>query len=325
VLPAASGITDCVTLKQKQRKLLIDALRSLETQFDYLLIDTGAGIDETVLQFVRAAQHSIVVISPEPTSLTDAFALIKVLVKSQHTSPIHIVINKVANSRISHGVFERFRDVIRTYLNFTVGYLGFVVADNAVKTSVIEQNPVVMLLPESTASRCFNVLASQILKLVTENPQAADFTAYWQSRIEAAGPAEPEPPTLADDLDTTRGKLSKAELDHATMRESIEPLIHAYVERYNTYPLDVREALYTTLEMQDFPRLQILELISNLEAVYQRRYHEPLRDPQDLLIQLLASAADNEIAYKVLARQLHLSYRRRFNKELFPVPPQANN
>ena len=75
--------------------------------------------------------------------------------------------------------------------------------------------------------------------------------------------------------------------------------------------------MYTALEMENFPKLQLLEIITNLEAVYQRRHHGALRSSQDLLVQLLASAADDELAWKTLARQLQMSYKRRFNKDLF--------
>jgi len=137
IVPAASGIAEFSQLSKKQRRLLINNIRALEKFFDYLIIDTAAGIDNTVQQFVHAAHASIMVISQEPTSLTDAFALLRVLKSKRDPGPVYALINRVDNYEQSADIYKRFAAAVRKYLQITTKYLGYIADDPEVRRSII--------------------------------------------------------------------------------------------------------------------------------------------------------------------------------------------
>ncbi|MBK8162995.1 MAG: MinD/ParA family protein [Gammaproteobacteria bacterium] len=195
VIPAASGIAECANLDQDQRDRLIAALESLEDRFDYILIDTAAGIGDTVLSFVQSAQYAIVVISTEPTSLTDAFALLRVLRRRNYEHPVYVLVNMAINYANSMEVFKRFEAAVKKYLNMKVHYLGYITEDKAIRTSVSAQRPVLLEHPESLASRCFTTLATVLSKQFSGTTQPHSFSAYWNGLTTAPAPtAGSQPP-----------------------------------------------------------------------------------------------------------------------------------
>ncbi|QKQ26415.1 MinD/ParA family protein [Candidatus Reidiella endopervernicosa] len=114
IVPAASGIADCAQLNHSQHQRLIEALRELESRFDYLLIDTAAGASDTVLEFLRAAQQMVVVITPDPTSMTNAFSLLKIAKNRHIDTPAYILTNQVPNHQKSLEIFQRFQDATKS-------------------------------------------------------------------------------------------------------------------------------------------------------------------------------------------------------------------
>jgi len=113
IVPAASGIAEYSDLSDKQRRILTANLKALEKHFDYLIIDTAAGIDKTVQEFVRAAHCSIAVVSQEPTSLTDAFALLRVIKSKGDPGPVYAMINRVSSYEESADIYKRFATAVR--------------------------------------------------------------------------------------------------------------------------------------------------------------------------------------------------------------------
>ncbi|NOY67441.1 MAG: P-loop NTPase [Gammaproteobacteria bacterium] len=180
VVPAASGIAGMASLKKPQRQKLITALEELEKRFDYLLIDTAAGIGDTVQAFIQSAQHTLVVISPEPTSLTDAFSLIKVLKRRNYNRPLYVIVNMVLNYENSMDVFNRFEQAVKKYLNTDLNYIGYITLDEAVISSVRLQQPVVVNKPDSEASQCISTLATHIIKKLGQKDADNNFSAYWK-------------------------------------------------------------------------------------------------------------------------------------------------
>nr|WP_305906774.1 MinD/ParA family protein [Methylomarinum sp. Ch1-1]MDP4519480.1 MinD/ParA family protein [Methylomarinum sp. Ch1-1] len=159
VVPAASGVRRCSDLGREQRQVLVNALAELEQRFDYILIDTAAGIDSGVLDFVASAQYRVVVITPEPTSLTDAFALLKMLSIRGGKRNLFALVNRVDDYKVSQKVFRRFQMAVEKYLKVNIHYLGYLANDAAVADAVSRQQPVVIGAPESSVSCCFFALA----------------------------------------------------------------------------------------------------------------------------------------------------------------------
>lgn len=196
VIPAASGIADYANLSAEKQQKLNKALAQLEQSYDYLLIDTAAGIGNSVLSFAQAAQYNIIVISPEPTSLTDAFSLIKVLTRQETTRPVYIVVNMVLDYGNSLDVFSRFEKAVKKYIKIDVHYLGYVALDESIIASVRLQQPVLTAKPDSPASRCFHALAKSLSLQLDDPKETHRFSNFWKKRANSEAEENPQQAAL---------------------------------------------------------------------------------------------------------------------------------
>ncbi|MCC6209169.1 MAG: MinD/ParA family protein [Gammaproteobacteria bacterium] len=282
IIPAASGIAECANLNQEQRARLITALESLEDRFDYILIDTAAGIGESVLSFVRSAQYAIVVISTEPTSLTDAFALLRVLKRHSYEHPAYVLVNMAINYANSMEVFKRFEAAVKKYLSMKVHYLGYIIEDKAVRTSVRAQRPVLLDHPDAVASRCFTTLATVLSKQFSGTVQPHSFSAYWNDL--ATGPAAsgselaaPTHPATAWEEPPARIWIQAAELvqDPSAPEEEITrelgSLLQAYQARFHKLPVAI-DRLPGLLGEETCSEAELRALAAGLEGVIERRF-----------------------------------------------------
>ncbi len=161
VIPAASGVANLAQLSGHKRQRLLANLRAIEKFFDYLVIDTAAGIDRSVQQFVHAADCPIIVISPEPTSLTDAFALLRVL-KSRHSIHPGVLVNRV-NNNDGKEIFQRFARAVKRFLDIEVTAFGNIASDDYVQHSIMRQQPYIITRPYSVTGKATYALATQIV------------------------------------------------------------------------------------------------------------------------------------------------------------------
>jgi flagellar biosynthesis protein FlhG len=153
VLPASSGISELSELTYEQQMQLFRALGSLDAEMDYLFIDTGAGISSNVLRFNASANEIVLVANAEPTSITDAYALMKLLSIKYHLRAFSLIANSVASEDEGQAVYERLHKVAAQFLNVTLDYLGPVPYDKAVSRAVRQQRPLLELYPTAPASR----------------------------------------------------------------------------------------------------------------------------------------------------------------------------
>lgn len=164
IIPAASGTEFIAQLAHKKQAGIIDAFNELTENLDYLIIDTGAGISETVLSFTRSAQELLVVVCDEPTSLTDAYALIKVMSKRYGWSNFHIVANMVRSEKDGRDLFNKLFRVSEQFLEVKLDYLGAIPFDEHVHKAVKNQKPVLMAYPDSLAASSIKTLAAGVVK-----------------------------------------------------------------------------------------------------------------------------------------------------------------
>jgi len=184
IIPSASGIAELSDLQDDQQSRIVDALRVLEQQFDYILIDTAAGISENVICFLQSAQYAVVVISPEPTSLTDAFSLIKVLQRRNYDKPIYTLVNMAKNYKHSMDVFKRFSHAVNKYVHLKIRYLGYIPMDKAMRSAVAMQSPVIISEPRSPAARCITLLTQILLKhFKTDGDSDNRISTFWNTQI----------------------------------------------------------------------------------------------------------------------------------------------
>ncbi len=164
LIPAGSGVQEYTSLGQHEKLKLLDELDMLEETFDVMIIDTEAGISDNVTYFTVAAQEIIVVVSPEPTSITDAYALIKLLATRYSEYHFKVLVNMARDSEDALEVFRKLANVAGRFLDISLDYLGCVVRDERLVEAVKKQKAVFELFPESDAAGCFSVLAKRIME-----------------------------------------------------------------------------------------------------------------------------------------------------------------
>jgi len=152
-LPSASGVPELIELDEDVQSLLFERLNALIGGYDFLLLDLGAGISRTVLRFAAMTRERMVVITPEPTSLTDGYAMIKVMLTSHGVRDFNVVVNMAASPEEGRRSFERLHAACAKFLDLDIKYCGTVRMDPAVPRAVIRQTPLLKLAPGSDAGR----------------------------------------------------------------------------------------------------------------------------------------------------------------------------
>lgn len=164
IIPASSGTQSMVHLSQQQHAGLISAFSELAADIDVLIIDTAAGISDAVVNFVRAAQEVLVVVCDEPSSITDAYALIKLLHQKYGVHSFRVLANQTRSEKEGQALYQRLVATTDKFLDVLLHYAGAVPYDDAVRQSVRKQQPVRVAYPKSAAAKAFTPLAEQTLK-----------------------------------------------------------------------------------------------------------------------------------------------------------------
>ncbi|MEW8955133.1 MinD/ParA family protein [Clostridium sp.] len=162
LLPGGSGLNNVEDLKEEERKRFLDKLESLE-DLDFILMDTGAGINRSVLAFIAASDDTIVITNPEPTSLTDAYSLMKAINHFKIKNEVNLIVNRVMDEEEGTLTFRRFQGAVNRFLNINVRLLGFIWEDRRVMMSVRDQKPFVIKYPNCHASLNVKDIANTIL------------------------------------------------------------------------------------------------------------------------------------------------------------------
>jgi len=152
ILPASSGVQELTELDEFQRLRLLEEFDAYDGNIDVLLVDTGAGISSNVAFFCVASQEIIVVTSPEPTALTDAYALIKVLFTRYQEKDFRILVNSAKNETEAFEVFKKLSVAAERFLNISLDYLGFIPIDSSIQKAVRLQKAFSEIYPSSNAS-----------------------------------------------------------------------------------------------------------------------------------------------------------------------------
>jgi flagellar biosynthesis protein FlhG len=196
ILPASSGIQELTELTGQQRMALLSQLEGLNECTDVLLIDTAAGISSNVMFFNTMANEIIVVASPEPTSITDAYAMIKVLSTRYAEKYFHLLVNFVQTESEGLDVYRQLSTVTERFLNLSIRYLGFIPIDDHLQRAVKQQRAVTELFPNCMASRSFLTLAEKIASLSVSGTPRGNLNLFWQSLMEKPIELKKERPLL---------------------------------------------------------------------------------------------------------------------------------
>jgi len=182
VLGASSGIQSLTQLSDEQKMSLISAFDPLDDRFDLVIVDCGAGIGDNVLFFAGAAQEALLVVSPEPTSLSDAYATVKVLSQDAGVSHFSVIANLAADFQ-GRDVFRRLTQVTDRFLDAKLRYLGHVPRDEDLARAVRVQQPLVELYPRSPASRALSTLCETLLASEPPSLSAGGVKLFWQQML----------------------------------------------------------------------------------------------------------------------------------------------
>lgn len=162
VVPASSGKRNMAELTPAENAGLVHAFSELHSPLDVLVVDTAAGIADSVITFSQASQEVIVVVCGDPASLTDAYALIKVLNREHGVSRIQVLANMVQNAMEAREIYENLRRVAERFLDVTLNLMGFVPQDEWMRRAIRRQKAVVEVYPNSPSAEAFFSLIRKI-------------------------------------------------------------------------------------------------------------------------------------------------------------------
>jgi flagellar biosynthesis protein FlhG len=171
ILPASSGIQELTRLSEAQRALILAEMRRLLAAYDVLLIDTGAGISSNVIYCNTMARAILVVVTPEPTAITDAYALMKVLSLRHGVSHFWLAVNMAKSVQEAEEVYRQLQLVTGRFLRLRLTHVGAVLADEHIPRSVRKQKIVTDLFPAARASRDFAALAAKVMAMPSSDPE----------------------------------------------------------------------------------------------------------------------------------------------------------
>ena len=180
ILPAPSGQVELTNLSEADRLRFLSAIDDLEEEVDVFLIDTGAGIASNVCFFNMAAQEVYVVTNPEPTSLTDAYALIKVMSREYGEKSFKLIVNEVSGEREAVSIFSHLTAVCDRFLNIRLELAGFVPVDAKLTRAVRDQQLVAERYPEAISSRCMREIALAIERSPTAMFPKGNIQFFWR-------------------------------------------------------------------------------------------------------------------------------------------------
>ena len=185
-ISGGSGIAKLVNLDKEQVKRLVNKLSELESMADVIIIDTGAGISASVMEFLVASPETILVTTPEPTSITDSYALMKALSMNEsfrkNETSIKMIANRVTSEDEGRKLYEKLNIVVSRFLDINMSYLGTIPMDNNNIKAVMKQKPVSLIYPSSASSRHFVEVAEKIMNEETDiPPQKRGIRGYLKS------------------------------------------------------------------------------------------------------------------------------------------------
>lgn len=174
VVPGASGLSYLADLDEHQRRSLASALGQLESRADTCVIDTGAGISQTVIALASQADDCLVVTTPEPPSIADAYATIKTLSRRPERPRVHLVVNMAGSRREARQVYDRVASVSKRFLGVEVHSADYIFCDGHVGRAVRRRRPFVTEFPNSQATWCLRQVAEKLLSGRPAAARAAD-------------------------------------------------------------------------------------------------------------------------------------------------------
>jgi len=309
LIPGASGVTDFNELDRLAQSRLLQALSEIEQLYDVILVDTSAGIHDNVLDFIQAAHQSIVLITPEPTSLTDSFSLLRMLRKRKYRKRINVIVNNADNELSARKVFKRFYGAVAKYIGYHPAYLGYVSKDPIVSSAICTQVPVRVYRPQAVSSVCFDRLGKNLISLIKQHAEDQSLSEGWQKQI-SVQPEKILPQSVSSPVPGDRlPKLPKNE--QPVKQDKDQHLKYQQADRARKKQVleDHKRALTDYIEDADFTRQEISLTLDRFLSVFFKRFKDYPGDIVEQINILLQTSALPQAQINQLLSELMLFYR----------------
>ncbi len=182
IIPGGSGIFQMANLSEAKLKQVVSELGKLDGECEVMIVDTGAGIANNVLSFALAADDIIVLTTPEPTSLTDAYGIIKTAAAREARGKYHLVVNRASSEAQGIMVGQKLKSVCERFLGVEINVLGSVLEDRSVHSAVMQQEALVLHAPNSAAARDIRGIAGRLCDQVgTQTTQPIGVKGFFRS------------------------------------------------------------------------------------------------------------------------------------------------
>ena len=187
IISGGSGLSKLANMTEEEIIFLIKNFNLLDKMSDIILIDTGAGISKTVIDFISASEETIIVTTPEPTSITDDYAIIKTINEKEGESPdISILVNRVENNREGELIFKKLKDVSKKFLDVDIDSIGFLPADKYLIRAVKSQEPVSILYPNAPVVKSIENISLELInkdEIVEKNTGLKGFLSKFINKV----------------------------------------------------------------------------------------------------------------------------------------------
>jgi len=168
-ISGGSGVNELINMRDEQLTELLTGIVHLEAPIDLIIMDTGAGVSSNIIQVILASSETIVVTTPEPTSVLDAYALVKTIVKRDASHPLHVIVNRCENKKEAQSVQDGFVNVCGRHLGKNINPLGLISYNNDLTQSIKRQVPIAVTAPNCITSKEIDIIARNILEIPNES------------------------------------------------------------------------------------------------------------------------------------------------------------
>lgn len=263
VLPSYSGISQTTIEGQPDQAQIFQLFERLKPHYDVIIVDTSAGIDKNVKNYLSAADHALLIINSEPTSLTDAFGLVR---KMKNIQPFYnIIINRVSNAAAATAIYKRFAGAVRKYIGAQLGAIGYISEDSFVSAAVLSQTPVVSYSPSCLASQSIKRIARSLSKKIIEQQKNTTDTEHRSN----------EGPIKAGSEEVASKEISSDEISNtATQSRQTE-------NNHYASPVDPIETTNATLTSSDLGNTEVNDGVETTDSlINETENEEPVRSEQ---------------------------------------------
>jgi len=184
-ISGGSGVSELINMKEEQLNELLSKIVHIDAPIDVIIMDAGAGVSKTIMQVLLASSETIVVTTAEPTSVLDAYALVKTIVKHNASHPLHVLANKCENIKEAHGVHTGFIDVCGKHLGKNINTLGLISYNHNMTAAIKRQVPIMVSDPNCLTSREIYVIARALLDMPEERASSGVLSRVFSRMLGA--------------------------------------------------------------------------------------------------------------------------------------------